>query len=151
MNAKSNALVTQFMTFITFQMLFNFYINKTTQNRKWINSVALPVKYFSTVTLMLLILKQNNTDPCQTAPICQSSGILTQCILVDSSTVICWTSPFVILGVPALKFVTFILFFIENPVSKQCRPWSDATWCGIWSWSAMFAYDLFEGFKVRMG
>ena len=32
------------------------------------------------------------------------------CILVDSSAVICWMSPFVIFGVPGL-FVTFIIFF----------------------------------------
>ena len=48
------------------------------------------------------------------------------CILVESSTVICWMSPFVILGVSGL-FVAFILLVIENPVNKQCRPRSDAT------------------------
>ena len=41
------------------------------------------------------------------------------CILVDPSTAICWMSPFVILGVSGLFFVTFILFLMENPVSKQ--------------------------------
>ena len=47
---------------------------------------------------------------------------LTHCILVDSSTDICWMSPFVSLGVLGL-FLTFILFLMENPVySKQCRP-----------------------------
>ena len=40
-------------------------------------------------------------------------------ILVDSSTVICWMSPFVILGVQGLYFA-FILFLMENPVNKQC-------------------------------
>ena len=30
-------------------------------------------------------------------------------------------SPFVLLGV-LVYFVTFILFLMENPVSKQCRP-----------------------------
>ena len=49
------------------------------------------------------------------------------------------------------NFVAFILFSMENPVSQQCRPWSDATWCGIWSGPALFAYDLFMGFQVRMG
>ena len=34
----------------------------------------------------------------------------THCILVDSSTYICWTSPFVILGV----FCLFILILMEN-------------------------------------
>ena len=38
--------------------------------------------------------------------------------------------------------VTFILFLLENPVSKQCRPRSDAT---------LSAYDPFTGFQVRMG
>ena len=43
------------------------------------------------------------------------------CILVDTSTVVCWTSPFVILGMSGF-FVTFILFLMENSVSKQCKP-----------------------------
>ena len=51
-------------------------------------------------------------------------GPLTHCILVDSSTVICWMSPFVILGASVL-FVTYILLLIKNLVSKQCRPGSD--------------------------
>ena len=33
---------------------------------------------------------------------------------------------------------------MENPVSKQCRPWSDV----ILSGSALFAYDLFMGCQV---
>ena len=32
---------------------------------------------------------------------------------------------------------------MENPVSKQCRPGSDATLCGVGSWSALCAYDPF--------
>ena len=75
---------------------------------------------------------------------------LTHCILVDSSTVICWTSPFVIIGVSGY-FVAFILFLMENSDSKQCRPRSDATWCGTWSGSALFASDPFTGFQVKMG
>ena len=35
---------------------------------------------------------------------------LTQCILVDSSTVICWTSPFVILGVSGLFCHIYSIF-----------------------------------------
>ena len=38
------------------------------------------------------------------------------------------------------SFFIFILFWIEIPVSKQCRPWSDAAFCGIRSGSALFAY-----------
>ena len=41
--------------------------------------------------------------------------------LVDSSTGISWTSPFVILGVPGL-FCRFYSIFDRNPVSKHCRP-----------------------------
>ena len=49
-------------------------------------------------------------------------GLLsTHCILVDSSTVICLTSPFVILGVSGL-LCHFYSFLMENPVSKHCRP-----------------------------
>ena len=39
----------------------------------------------------------------------QKSKTFTHCILVDSSTYICWTSPFVI-----LYFVVFILILVEN-------------------------------------
>ena len=38
---------------------------------------------------------------------------LTHCVLVDSSTVICWTRPFVILGVSGL-FFRFYSFLMEN-------------------------------------
>ena len=47
--------------------------------------------------------------------------------LIDFSILIKWTS-----------FI-FILFLIEILASKQCRPWSDAVFCGIWSGSALFA------------
>ena len=30
-------------------------------------------------------------------------------------------------------FFIFIIFLIQIPVSKQCRPWSDAVFCGVWS------------------
>ena len=39
---------------------------------------------------------------------------------------------------------------MEIPDCIQCRPWSDATLCGVWSGSALFAYDPFKGFQVRM-
>ena len=39
-------------------------------------------------------------------------SILTHCILVDSSNVICWASPFFILGGSQVYFVAFILFLI---------------------------------------
>ena len=49
-----------------------------------------------------------------------SVPILTHCILVDSPTVICWTSPFVILGVSGL-FCSFHSYFDGNSVSKHSR------------------------------
>ena len=42
---------------------------------------------------------------------------LTFCMLVDSSTVICWTSPFVILGVLSV-FCCFYSIFDDKSVSK---------------------------------
>ena len=42
---------------------------------------------------------------------------LTRSILVDSSTVICWTSPLVILGVSGL-FCRFQSIFMENSVNS---------------------------------
>ena len=44
--------------------------------------------------------------------------LLTICVLVDSSTVICWMHPLVILWVSGLFCPTFIPFLVENPVSK---------------------------------
>ena len=43
-----------------------------------------------------------------------------QQLLVDSSTVICWRDPLSFLGCQ-VYFVAFILFLMENSVSKQCR------------------------------
>ena len=73
---------------------------------------------------------------------------LTHCILVGSSTVIYWTSPYVILGVSDL-LCRFRLFIMKNPVSKHCRPRSDATWCGVWSWFVLFACNPFTGFQME--
>ena len=39
-----------------------------------------------------------------------------------------------------VSFFSFILFQIEIPMSKQCRPGSDAAFCGDWSGSALFTY-----------
>ena len=51
----------------------------------------------------------------------KAQPFLTHCILVDFSTVINWTSLFVILRGPGL-FCASILILMENPVSKHCRP-----------------------------
>ena len=56
---------------------------------------------------------------------------LLQCHLLDES--ICH------LGVSG-SLVDFILFLMENPVSKQWRPWSKATLYSVWSESALFAF-----------
>ena len=66
---------------------------------------------------------------------------LTHCILVDFSTVICWATPFVILGVLGL-FSRFYSFFIENrhdvasDLDLHCLP---------------MTYASFTGFQTRMG
>ena len=78
-----------------------------------------------------------------------NASILIHCMLVDSSIVIRWTSPFVILGVSGLFCRLCSISDWKNPVSKQCRPCSDATVCGVWSGSALFASDPFTEFRVR--
>ena len=52
---------------------------------------------------------------------------------------------------PLGPLVAFILFLMENSVSKHCRSLSDAILCGIQSGSALFAFDPFMGFRVRLG
>ena len=43
-----------------------------------------------------------------------------------------------------------VLFLMENLVSKQCKPLSYASLFGICSGSAVFAYDPFMHFPLRM-
>ena len=43
---------------------------------------------------------------------------LTHTILVDSSSVLCWTSPFVILGVSGLFCCFYSIFVKKNPVNN---------------------------------
>ena len=57
--------------------------------------------------------------------ICVFEGPLNHIWLVDFSILIQWTSPFPVLRVSGVLF-HFISFRIEIPVSKQCRPWTDA-------------------------
>ena len=33
---------------------------------------------------------------------------------------------------------------------QECRPWSEAPFCGIWSGSALFDNYPFEGFSTKM-
>ena len=79
---------------------------------------ALRVKYWDK------LVRANNVDPDQTShksslfwvctfaiqPNLSRKSCLTHCILVDSYTVICWMSPFVILGVSGL-FLLLLLNF----------------------------------------
>ena len=51
----------------------------------------------------------------------QSDQDLTHCILVDSSTVICWTSLFVILGVSRL-LCCFSPHYVASDVGLHCLP-----------------------------
>ena len=77
----------------------------------------------------------------------QKSKTFTHCILVDSSTYICWTSPFVILGV----FRFFYSDFdgkLANTVDPDQTPHHVAS---DRPGSALFAYHPFTGFQVRMG
>ena len=68
-------------------------------------------------------MRVNKEDPAEGGTLLFASiaifsfGILTHCILVDSSTVSCLTTPFVILGLSGL-FCRF-LFLMENSVCKH--------------------------------
>ena len=33
---------------------------------------------------------------------------------------------------------------------KLCRPWSDAAWCGVWSWSTLFAKAYLSQLCLRL-
>ena len=54
------------------------------------------------------------------------------------------TSLFQMFGVLGGIFY-FYAKFIEYSVSKQLSPWSDASFCGEWSGSALFAYVQQKG------
>ena len=57
---------------------------------------------------------------------------------MDSAIIENLMSPFPILGESGCTY-HFLFLSIEGPVSKQCRPWSDALFCGVWSGTALFA------------
>ena len=78
-----------------------------------------------------------NVEVVGSNPMLGTPVVLTHIWLMDFSIPINWMSPFQNLG---MSGVFFFFFLIKFPVSKQCRPWSDAAFCGIWSWSALFAY-----------
>ena len=52
----------------------------------------------------------------------ESKQTLTYCVLEDSSTAICWTSPFVILGVSSVLCHFNAIFGWKILLAKQCRP-----------------------------
>ena len=56
---------------------------------------------------------------CFISPAKEKNSTLNSLFTVNSSTVICLTSPFVILGVSD-SFCRFYSIFDENPVSKRC-------------------------------
>ena len=49
-----------------------------------------------------------------------------------------------------VRFVYIFIIHFKNRCTKckQCRPWSDATFCGIWSGSTLFANVPFYGAPV---
>ena len=53
--------------------------------------------------------------------LCYEVKLINPLYFVDDSTVICWMSPYVILGVSGL-FYRLYSFSDGNPVSRQCRP-----------------------------
>ena len=60
---------------------------------------------------------------------------LTQCILVDYSTIVCWTSPFVILGVLGLFCHFYTIFYgkilLANNVDPDQKPHNVASDLGL--------------------
>ena len=69
---------------------------------------------------------------------------LTHCILNKLSHIMYWKGPISILGMSGYE----IYIFLEKngwTICKQWRPWSDATFCGIWSGFALFANYPFRG------
>ena len=76
---------------------------------------------FATLCFIEKQKKSNSTSSGALLLLLEILQSLTHCNLVDSSTVICWMSPFVVLGV-MIYFVLVILLLTENPVSKHCRP-----------------------------
>ena len=58
------------------------------------------------------------------------TGGLFHCYMLDES--ICHVE----------SILSLFLFLMENSISKQGRPRSDATSCGVWSGSALFANDF---------
>ena len=76
--------------------------------------------------------------------------LLTHCRLNELHHIIYLKILILILGM--LVYVIYI-FLEENgwSICKQWRPRSDATFCGIWSGSALFANYPFKSFQTTMG
>ena len=70
------------------------------------------------------------------------TGRLYQCYMLEES--VCDFR-----GVGSILSLLFY-FWWKILLAKHCRPWSDTTLCGVWSGAAMFAYDPFMDFQVRM-
>ena len=78
------------------------------------------------------------------------SVTLTHICPVDFSILISWTSPFVINGCQVNVFIFVMYIMVEIHVSKQCRPWSDAAVCCVWTGSILFAYVSQKCFNKSM-
>ena len=61
---------------------------------------------------------------------------------VDYSTLTLWTGPFPIEEVVSYLFITMYCR-ISSIECNQCKPWSDAAFCGVWSGSTLFTNVLF--------
>ena len=70
---------------------------------------------------------------------------------MDYSIIIDWRSPHLSFKGCLVYIFIFILFLIEIPVCKECKPWSDATFCGFWSGSTLLAYVPNRGCYGDMG
>ena len=54
-----------------------------------------------------------------------------------------------VLQTPTLVIIN--MFYRKSCIEcKQCRPWSDAAFCSIWSGSALFANNPFGGFQTKI-
>ena len=69
--------------------------------------------------------------------------ILTHLCLVDSPILQNWINLFPKLGMSSIFISIFRIFRTEIPLSKQCRPWWDATSCSVSSGSTLFAKAYF--------
>ena len=57
-----------------------------------------------------------------------------------------WTGPFPVKGVSGYFYVIITMFYRHLCIQcKECRPWSDTPFCGVWSGPFLFANVPFMG------